>query len=93
MAWQDALRTELESRQLDQLEYTEPAPPEGGSNLIQPTIAELRSIVLAIRARKTVQEIKALVKRGNLKFSFEQIREIKQIYDEVLAAKKVAAGQ
>jgi hypothetical protein len=86
--WVKDLVKELEKREKKDLEPTY-VPPTGGSNLIEPTLVESQEMVTQLRAGKTPPEIVGLVKRGQLTFSVDQIKDAEKAWQGVLAKKTV----
>jgi len=84
--WVKDLVTELSKKDKKDLEPTKLVAP-GGSNFIDPTIIESQAIVTHLRAGLSYYEIIRAVKRGELTFAVEQIKDAEIAWQAVLAEK------
>ncbi len=84
--WVTDLVKELDKKTKEQLDPTY-IPPDGKSNLIEPTLVESQQMVEHFRAGKLPWDVIPLVKRGNLTFSFEQVTDALIAWQGVLSAK------
>jgi len=87
--WVTDLVKELDKKTKEDLAPTY-VPPDGKSNLIEPTLVESQQMVEYFRAGYLPWDVMKLVKRGNLTFSFEQLNDALIAWQGVLAKKTVA---
>lgn len=84
--WVKDLVIELDKKTKAQLDPTY-TPPDGKSNLIEPTLVESQQMVEFFRAGNMPWDVMKLVKRGNLTFSFEQLNDALIAWQSVFTSK------
>ena len=89
--WVKDLVVELAKKDKKDLEPTKPADPSG-SNFIDPTPAEALAIVNQLRAGLEYLAVIRAIKRGELTFSIEQIKDAEIAWQKVFAEKSKDAA-